>query len=347
MSRKSSFIYFIASLSLALSFTYFYFLYTNEYPPGSFEKIATYEADKVFQTRLLITELANLLKPAIPIVELCFGWIVPYPISYEVLLQFINVLFVAGLLMILPKLLKVLGCSINPFWSLLIIIPIAWNYIFINGYIDGAGLYYPYDLPSLTLFTLGTILFTKKRWLSFYTVFIVACLNRESACFISIAGFLLVIDTRGTKPKVFFHQHKEVLFHIVIQTILWFSSRIMLSYTFRDNPGEFFETPHSMLGFLTTVANGKNHWAMNNPIWFLSLFAGVWIIPLIFFKSLNILEKRFLLVGVIYVIVIFFRSNMMEVRVYNELNVILFAVALSVISRNYINSFFTTLNTDC
>lgn len=333
MKLSSWILYSFISLFLALVFTYNYFLYTNEYPPGSYEKIASYEADKVFQTRLLITELANVLKPAIPILELSFGWIVPYPISYEVLLQFINLLFVAVLLMIIPKFMEVLGCTINPFWSLLIIIPITWNYIFINGYIDGAGLYYPYDLPSLTLFTLGTLLFTKKKWHYFYPVFILACLNRESACFISIAGFLLVLETRSTNPKVFLHQNKKIIVHIIIQALLWFSSRIILSYTFRNNPGEFFEVPHSMSNFLAAMVHDQSHWAMDKPIWFVSIFCGIWLIPLIFFKSLNTLECRILLVGLIYLVALIFRSNMMEVRVYNELNVILFTVALSVISR--------------
>ena len=47
-------------------------------------------------------------------------------------------------------------------------LPLSWNYIIINGYIDGAGLYYPYDIPSLTFFAAGIILFLKNRWLFFY-----------------------------------------------------------------------------------------------------------------------------------------------------------------------------------
>ena len=52
------------SLIASLVFTYFYFLYTHEYPPSSYEKIATYEADKVFQTRILVTMTANTRKTA-------------------------------------------------------------------------------------------------------------------------------------------------------------------------------------------------------------------------------------------------------------------------------------------
>ena len=120
------------AISFGLIFTYNYFLYTHEYPPGSYERIAAYEADKVFQTRFLVTAFANLLIPIIPILDSYFGWMMPYPMSCEVLLQIINSLFLIGLLMLMPKLLETLDCLINPFWNLLTIILVSWNYIFIN-----------------------------------------------------------------------------------------------------------------------------------------------------------------------------------------------------------------------
>jgi len=315
------------AISFGLIFTYNYFLYTHEYPPGSYERIAAYEADKVFQTRFLITALANFLIPLIPIFDSFFGWMIPYPMSYEVVLQMINTLFLAGLLMLMPKLMKVLDCSVNPFWTLLTIIPVSWNYIFINGYIDGAGLYYPYDIPSLTFFALGTILFANKKWLFFYPVFILACLNRESACFISMAGFFILMDLNGSNRNEILVRNKMILLHVSFQALLWLTSRILLSYAFRNNPGDFFEEPHSMIDFLLGSDIPGGHWA-GNPSWFLTLFAGIWVFPLIFYRRLTIPSKRFLTVGVIYLFVLIFRSNMMETRVYNELNVILSASAL-------------------
>lgn len=331
------------AISFGLIFTYNYFLYTHEYPPGSYERIAAYEADKVFQTRFLITALANFLIPLIPILDSFFGWMIPYPMTYEVVLQMINTLFIAGLLMLMPKLMKALDCLVNPFWTLLTIIPVSWNYIFINGYIDGAGLYYPYDIPSLTFFALGTILFANKKWLFFYPVFILACLNRESACFISMAGFLLLIDLQSLSPKSLLHQNRTIIIHSVIQAFLWFSSRIILSYIFRNNPGEFFETPQSMIDFLSSDLNDEYHWA-GDPKWFLTLFAGIWIFPMIFYRKLTKECKRLLFVGAIYLFVLFFRSNMMESRVYNELNVVLSACALATLSNRSADLQPTSLN---
>lgn len=329
----SKLLFIVTCLIASTIFTYYYYLFTNEYHLGTFEKIANHEANKVFQTRLLITETANFLSPTIPLIDKLFSWLIPYPVNYEVLLQLITILFLFLLLIFLPYFTEILGTKTNPWLSLLILIPLSWNYIALNGLIDGAGLYYTYDIPSLTFFCVGTILFVKKKWIFFYFVFVLALLNRESACFISIAGFLLTVDFRAASCERWINKNKFLLIHIFTQVVLWITSRIMLSWIFRYNQGEFFETPHSMIEFMVCIIRGETHWAMQNPRWFLTIFAGIWIIPVILIKSLNKLEKRLSICAFTYIISLIFRSNMMEVRVYNELNIIIFLIAISVLSR--------------
>ena len=254
------------------------------------------------------------------------------------ILQVINVGFLTYLLLLIPKLAKILDYDIKPFTSLLILIPICWNYIIINGFIDGAGLYYPYDIPSLTFFTLGIILFVKKKWIYFYPIFCLACLNRESAFFISIAGFLLNYDLTLHSLSGNIKKNLNIIIHVSIQALLWFSSRIILSYIFKDNPGDFFESPHSMIDFLSNVLKQEQHWAMQNPIWFLTLFAGTWIIPFFGWSQFNSKMKRFLIVGIIYMFVLTLRSNMMETRVYNELNIIIGISFICILFGNKINN---------
>jgi hypothetical protein len=326
------FAFVLLSLLCGLVFTYFYFLHTNEYPGGSHEKIANYEADKVFQTRLLITSVANFFEPAVPLLRSTFQWAVPYPINYEVILQLINAFFLAILILLIRPLTEILGYAITPSASLLILVPVSWNFIFINGLIDGAGLYYPYDIPSLTFFAAGIILFLQKKWFWFYPVFILACLNRESACFITLGGFILALQIRETKFPDFLKSNKVILTHVFAQACIWLALRFVLSYAFRNNPGEFFEKPHSMIDFIAKIWNGEAHWAMQNPRLFLSLFAGIWIVPLLYWKNLNQSAKRLLGLGLIYLLALVFRSNVMETRVYNELNVIVTVCALCAFS---------------
>lgn len=319
-------------LKCGLIFTYFYFLYTHEYAPGSYERISNFEADKVFQTRLLITSIANFIEPAVPLLKASFQWAVPYPINYEVILQLINALFLTGLIILIRPLAEILGYTITPVASLLILVPVSWNFIFINGLIDGAGLYYPYDIPSLTFFAAGIILFMQKKWSWFYPVFILACLNRESASFISLGGFLLSLQIGKSTFFETLSSNIRILLHVLAQAGIWLTLRLILSYAFYNNPGEFFETPHSMIDFIKKIWTGEAHWAMENPRLFLTLFAGVWVVPFLFWKNLNSSTKRFLLLGLIYLVALVFRSNMMESRVYNELNVIVTMCALCVLS---------------
>ena len=325
-------ILFLITSSCGIVFTYYYFLYTHEYPEGSYQRIANHKADKVFQTRLLITSIANFLEPTVPLLRSTFQWAVPYPINYEVILQLINSAFLTILILLIRPLAEVLGYLTKPVTSLLILVPLSWNYIGINGLIDGAGLYYPYDIPSLTFFAAGIILFLQKKWLWFYPIFILACLNRESACFITMAGFLLTFQIGESKFVDILKSNKRMISQVIAQAGIWLTLRLILSYAFRNNPGEFFEKPHSMIDFITMILRGEPHWAMQNPRLFLTLFAGIWIVPLLYWKNLNQSAKRLWGVGLIYLLALVFRSNMMETRVYNELNVIVTVCTLCAFS---------------
>jgi hypothetical protein len=250
---------------------------------------------------------------------------VPYPIEYDVILQVINLIALFLLLISIPKLLECLGSRISHWLTLIILMPMSWNYIIINGVVDGAGLYYCYDIPSLTFFSIGLILFIKNKWGLFYVIFILATLNRESSCFISVGGFLLLANFSSFNPKYFFTENKNLLLHVFSQALVWTSIKMVLHHKFKNNPGEFFEEPHSMIQFLSGIGIDQVHWAMENASWFLTLFMGIWIVPLMLYKHLSQQGRRFLFVGIIYLIVLIFRSNMMETRVYNELNVVLAA----------------------
>lgn len=311
----------------SICFTYFYFLYTHEYPPGSYERIANFDADKVFQTRILITSLANFLEPTLPLLRYAFQWLIPYPINYEVLLQGITACSLFILIIITPKLCNTMGTNISAWWGFLSFIPLSFNYILLNGVWDGAGLYYPYDIPSITLFVGGVVLFLQRRWIWFYPCFILACLNRESACFISMAAIFIALKP-GFGLNRFLNLNRNLFSHLAIQVFIWGSSRIILSFIFKDNPGVFFETPHSMVDFITCIWTDQTHWAMEKPSHFLYLFGGIWLIPLLTWKYQTTSSKKLLFVGIIYLITLCFRSNMMETRVYNELNVIITVVSI-------------------
>ena len=336
MSLKNINFYFV-SLTGSVIFTYYYFLYTHEYPPGSSERIANFEADKMFQTRMLVVSIANFAEPSLPFISDLLQWLIPYPVNYEVILQIINVIFTFLLVILFPTLLSCFGFRGSKLISLIVFVPLSWNYIFINGLIDGAGLYYSFDIPSLTFFTVGLILFLKRKWLFFYPIFILACLNRESAAFISLAGGMITSNFTSIKFAVFCKNNPKILLHVISQATIWILLRIILSYLVKDNPGILFEKPQSMISFLNCIWTGSPHWAMQNPIWYFTLFAGIWVIPLLLYKYLDFQTRRLAIVGLIYVTLLCFRSNMMEIRVYNELNVIILVCMILSIKSKFQN----------
>jgi hypothetical protein len=143
----------------------------------------------------------------------------------------------------------------------------------------------------------------------------------------SLSGFFLQLK-HFNNPKIFLKFNKKLIIHILAQAVLWIFIRSLLSWIYRGNPGLFFEEPHSMGMFLEGIWNGNSHWAMQNAAWFLTLFAGIWLIPVIGFNKLSSCGKKLMLVGLIYLLSLYFRSNMMETRVYNELNLIISICAI-------------------
>ena len=93
-----------------------------------------------------------------------------------------------------------------------------------------------------------------------------------------------------------------------------------------------------MFQFLGGIGNRQIHWAMQNASCFLTLFRVIWLLPAVLYKYLSTQGRRFLLIGIIYLIVLIFRSNMMETRVYNELNVILAVTTIICIHNFFITN---------
>ena len=173
-----------------------------------------------------------MLEPSLPTLRILFQWVVPYPIDYEVILQH-HVVFLFLLLLLIHPLAKVRDYEINPISSLFILIPLS-NYIFINGLIDGAGLYYPYDIPSLTFFALGTILFVKKQWIYFIQFF--ASHAQPWICLFHFDSWIfLTYDLTSKCLTGNIKSNQKIILQVFIQVLIWFTSRICLSFVFREN----------------------------------------------------------------------------------------------------------------
>ena len=309
---------FFASIIFSLVFTKYYFLLTHEYyEPASIEKMAQFEADKVFQKRVLVILIAKFISTASGIL-------------LDHSLKAICVITCVALLYGFHELVQKLSYRKLPFAiAYLIFVPVGWNYLALNS------IYHSYDLPSLAFFCWGIVFFLQKRFFLFYLLFVVASLNRESTCFITIAVFALLLDL----PKLNFRslslawtKNKNLVFHCTAQAMLWFLVKAVLENIYKDNPGYFFEETLSMKKFLCDMWHGNPSWPylqttnfFGNPRCFLTLFACLWLAIPFLWQDIPMAAKRLFWVTLPYLLSALMFANLMESRVYHELNVVLAA----------------------
>jgi hypothetical protein len=299
---------------VALVFTKYYFLFTNEYyPPAYAYKIAEFEADKVFQKRFLIPVTASFLSQKTSL-------------SFDQSLKLITVLCTFGLLYYFKKTLETLTKSLaTHYWCLLILIPVGWNYMFINS------IFHSYDIPSIFFYILCLYLFLCKKYFLFYIIFAVATLNRESTCFISISIALLLYKFNfDHKLEGNILRNFSLLKHLLAQASLWFLIVLLIGRLVKDSPGQSYEVTYSMAVFISNMWNGSSSWPfldtetfLGNPRCFITLFGCTWLLIPFLWKYIPRDCKKLLLLIPIYMIPALLYANLMETRVYHELNVVI------------------------
>jgi hypothetical protein len=77
---------------------------------------------------------------------------------------------------------------------------------------------------------------------------------------------------------------------------------------------------------------------IENPRCFLTLFAGIWAFIPIFWNNIQTKLKRLLLLVPIYLVPAIMYANLMETRVYHEINIIIAIVLIDGITNKRANS---------
>lgn len=319
-------LFFVVTVLVSLLFTKYYFLFTHEhYEPASSERMADFKADKVFQKRVLPILLAK-------------GTVLLTGTSLDHALKGCCVVSCMALLYGFGALLRETGPNSPPGAEFLLLIPVAWNYIALNG------IYHSYDIPSLAFFCWGVVLFLRHRYTWFYLLYALASLNRESTCFITIALFALLLRAPSEKLTPFrlgelWKGNRLLFLHCAGQTILWLIVKTSLEYAFRGNPGTYYEKTFSMLSFLENALAGKASWPyiapdtfFGNPRCFLTLFMGIWLLIPFLWSFVPGQTRKLLWILPPYLLAAALYANLMESRVYHEVNIVLTACIVAGLS---------------
>ena len=94
------------------------------------------------------------------------------------------------------------------------------------------GTHYLYDFPALTLFALAILFLVKRRWLLFYFVYGLGCINKETMVFASVAFALLYAKLLPVRWNSI---------HLFLQVLIFAVVKGFLTYCYGANAGGMAE----------------------------------------------------------------------------------------------------------
>ena len=328
---------YIFYIFVSLAFTKYYYLLTYEsYPPAYASNVAEFTADKVFQKRFLVPLISKYTS------ELTI-------LNFDQSLKAYTSISTLFLIIGFGSILKIICPNINTnVWSLFILIPVTWNYVFLNS------IYHAYDIPTLTFYCVALSLYINKRYNLFYCVYLLATFNRESTCFITITILLIHFKFDNIRSlKFIIRKNLFLLKHLFIQSLLWTSIIIIIRHMVSENPGIIYEKPYSAINFFNDILEGNASWPflnndhfLSNPRSFFTLFAFIWILIPVLWSEIPLHIKKLLLVIPVYLVPLYFYANIMETRVYHELNIIISLVSVCAL-HNFVKSNSTKHKDSC
>lgn len=107
--------------------------------------------------------------------------------------------------------------------ALAVFVPLALNYATPYRY---NAVFFPYDTASVAFFTGGLALMLRREWWVYYPLFVVATLNRETTCFLTVA-YVCVALGRERLPVI--------AGHVAAQAVLWVGIKTGLGALYADN----------------------------------------------------------------------------------------------------------------
>ena len=94
------------------------------------------------------------------------------------------------------------------------------------------GPHYVYDFPAMLFFSMGFVFVLERRWLYFYPVFVIGCLNKETMIF--LMPFYIILFWRKEPGQ-------KLLLNAVAQFGLFAIVKWIIDFSFSQNPGESLE----------------------------------------------------------------------------------------------------------
>ena len=267
-------------------------------PGASWEGLTTLQCRTPYQYRVLLPLLARGIHTLLP---------VPLMTAYSALIfGFVVVLFVAW-----REYLRPAFADSADAYALAMLYPLIWIYVLANG------IRYPWDIPAMCFFVLGVVLISQAKWRLYYPMFVLACLNRETSCFLILAFALL---TWRRQPA------KWIALNVAAQSAIWLVNKAFWARVLAHNGGEkVFENKLASNAdyFVRIVSHPLEHldWILLTFGWMILLIPCCWRTQPSDFKRLLLIAPPFLFSMAIV-------GDYGQLRIHNELVPLLLAPAL-------------------
>lgn len=162
-----------------------------------------------------------------------------------------------------------------------------------------------YDVPAVLFMTLGLILIYRRQWWTYYPLFVLATLNRETTCFLTLIYLLTAFDR--DRPA-------KLAAHAVAQAGIWLAIKIGLSHLYADNPGAGFAVKNLMTNLHNMTTDPGCVLVTISSLGFL------WLPVLLFYRRItDDFVRRACLAAPIFLLAMFLVANVPEVRLYAEM----------------------------
>ena len=206
----------VLAVTLAALYTAGRFVFNGETIHAPLQALTDGTALLPFQYRALVPWCVRVLTEAVPTLG---------RVDLRVVYAPFEMAAAVGVYGAFAYLLRVLGMA-RPsaaVAALGVFAPLAFNLVAPWRY---NAIYFPYDTPSVAAFTLGLALLLDGRMKPYYALFVVATLNRETTCFLTMAYVLLAVGRE--RPG-------RVAAHAAAQTSLWVVVKAILTFVYASN----------------------------------------------------------------------------------------------------------------
>lgn len=168
------------------------------------------------------------------------------------------------------------------------------------------AIWFPWDLPSITLFTIGLLLLYRRKLLPYYALFVLASLTKQTAVFLAV---IYLFTSLGR------NQNRSVALHFGLQIAIWMAIIYGQYQIGHANPFAMDLFGASKLGANLTFVSGIS----NLPFLF-SAFGYLWI-PTVMFMSVirDSFVRKSMFVALPYVLAVVVAGDVSELRIYGEL----------------------------